>query len=167
MKLTSTISALALCLLAACNTTPMGTDGGPASLPIQELIGQTQLPPGSRVIHEQSLILGAGDNWVGRLALDVGREPSAAYNFFLDQYQRNGWSLVSASRGKTSLLVFTKPDRSATIEVSESSVLAGPNLVMTITPRSANSPPSPRPAGPAQGGPAVVTPAAAVSPAKP
>ncbi len=145
----------------------MGTDGGPASLPIQELIGQTQLPPGSRVIHEQSLILGAGDNWVGRLALDVGREPSAAYNFFLDQYQRNGWSLISASRGKTSLLVFTKPDRSATIEVSESSVLAGPNLVMTITPRSANSPPSPRPAGPAQGGPAVVTPAAAVSPAKP
>ena len=162
MKLTSTISALALCLLAACNTTPMGADGGPAALPIQELIGQTQLPPGSRVIHEQSLILGAGDNWVGRLALDVGRDTSPAYNFFLDQYQRNGWSLISASRGKTSLLVFTKPDRSATIELSESSVLAGSNLVMTITPRSANTPPATRPSGPT--GPA---PAAPATPARP
>ena len=167
MKLKTLCALIALCWLAGCNTTPLGADGGPAALPIQELIGQTQLPPGSRVVHEQSLILGAGDNWVGRLALDVGRDTSASYNFFLDQYQRNGWSLISASRGKTRLLVFTKPDRSATIEVSESSVLAGPNLVMTITPRSANSPPSPRPAGPAQGGPAVVTPAAAVSPAKP
>ena len=162
MKLTSTISALALCLLAACNTTPMGTDGGPAALPIQELIGQTQLPPGSRVIHEQSLILGAGDNWVGRLALDVGRDTSPAYNFFLDQYQRNGWSLISASRGKTSLLVFTKPDRSATIELSEGSVLAGSNLVMTITPRSANTPPATRPSGPT-----AVTPAAPATPARP
>ena len=162
MKHTSTISALALCLLAACNTTPMGTDGGPAALPIQELIGQTQLPPGSRVIHEQSLILGAGDNWVGRLALDVGRDTSPAYNFFLDQYQRNGWSLISASRGKTSLLVFTKPDRSATIELSEGSVLAGSNLVMTITPRSANTPPATRPSGPT-----AVTPAAPATPARP
>ena len=111
----------------------------------EELIGQTQLPPGSRVVHEQSLILGAGDNWVGRLALDVGRDTSASYNFFLDQYQRNGWSLISASRGKTSLLVFTKPDRSATIEISEGGALSGPNLVMTITPRSANTPPVARP----------------------
>ncbi len=162
MKFTATLSALALCWLAACTTTPMGADGAPAPLPIQELIGQTQLPPGSRVIHEQSLILGAGDNWVGRLALDVGKEPSAAYNFFLDQYQRNGWSLISASRGKTSLLVFTKPDRSATIEVSEGSVLAGSNLVMTITPRSANTPPAPRPSGPVG-----TTPASPAAPLRP
>ena len=97
------------------------------------------------MVHEQSLILGAGDNWVGRLALDVGRDTSTAYNYFLDQYQRNGWGLISASRGKTSLLVFTKPDRSATIEISEGGALSGPNLVMTITPRSANTPPVARP----------------------
>ena len=109
MKLQTLCPLLALCMLAACNTTPMGADGGPAALPIQELIGQTQLPAGSRVVHEQSLILGAGDNWVGRLALDVGRDTSTAYNFFLDQYQRNGWSLISASRGKTSLLVSPNP----------------------------------------------------------
>jgi hypothetical protein len=53
--------------------------------------------------------------------------------------------LISASRGKTSLLVFTKPDRSATIEISEGGALSGPNLVMTITPRSANTPPVARP----------------------
>jgi hypothetical protein len=146
MKLNSLFPLMALCLLAACNTTPLGADGSPAPLPLQELIGQTQLPPGSRVVHEQSLILGAGDNWVGRLALDVGRDTSAAYNFFLDQYQRNGWGLISASRGKSSLLVFTKADRSAAIEISEGGALSGPNLVMTITPRSANTPPVARPA---------------------
>ena len=168
MKFTSTLSVLALCLLAACNTMPMVADGGPASLPLQELIGQTQLPPGSRVIHEQSLILGAGDNWVGRLAVDVGRDTSAAYNFFLEQYQRTGWNLIAASRGKTSLLVFTKPDRSATIEVSEGSVLAGPNVVMTINPRSANTPAAPRPSAPAAAASATSsTPAASPAPAAP
>jgi hypothetical protein len=159
MKLKTLCALMALCCLAGCNTTPLGADGGPAALPIQELIGQTLLPPGSRVVHEQSLILGAGDNWVGRLALDVGRDTSTAYNFFLDQYQRNGWGLISASRGKTSLLVFTKPDRSATIEISEGGALSGPNLVMTITPRSANTPPVARPgAAPVSATTAVPTP---------
>ena len=75
---------------------------------------------------------------MGRLALDVGRDTSTAYNYFLDQYQRNGWGLISASRGKTSLLVFTKPDRSATIEISEGGALSGPNLVIARVAKTLN-----------------------------
>ena len=115
----------------------MGADGGPAALPIQELIGQTQLPPGSRVVHEQSLILGAGDNWVGRVLLDMGKDSMAAYTFFLEQYPQQGWTLLSATRGKTSLLVFTKQDRSATVEMHESNMLSGTLVTLTVTPKNA------------------------------
>jgi len=40
-------------------------------------------------------------------------------------------------RGKTSLLVFTKQDRAATVELSEGGMMGGGALVLTVSPRNA------------------------------
>ena len=42
---------------------------------------------------------------------------------------------MSAVRGKTSLLVFTKADRSATVEISDAT-LGGSSAVLTVSPKS-------------------------------
>ena len=85
-----------------------------------------------------SLILGSGDNWVGRVVLDVGKDGKTAYSFFLEQYPQQGWTLLTAIRGKTSLLVFTKQDRSATVEMNEGSLISSTLLTLTVTPKNAS-----------------------------
>jgi hypothetical protein len=125
-------------LLSACASKPLeGELKSDMPRPSLEILGQTQLPAGAKIDHEKSLIMGAGDQWVGRVSLDVGRDASAAYKFFLETYPQQGWALVTAVRGQTSLLVFTKQERNATVEFQEGSLLGGGRVTLTVSPRNA------------------------------
>ncbi|OGP00907.1 MAG: hypothetical protein A2Z93_09410 [Curvibacter sp. GWA2_64_110] len=127
-------------LLSGCATTSGGdTSGGSGTM--NDLIVNTQLPAGAKINHSQSLIMGSGENWIGRVVLELGQNPNAAYNFFLEQYPQQGWTLVSAVRGKSSLLVFTKADRSATVELTEAGVMGGSLATLTVSPKSTLPPP--------------------------
>ncbi len=132
------VGVLALAALGACASTPLATqgEGGKVVVPT-EVLGQSALPPGSSIKPELSLIMGAGEQWVGRVVADVGRDGDAAYRFFLESYPAQGWTLISAVRGKTSLIVLTKQDRSATIELTEPSTLLPGTVVLTVSPRNA------------------------------
>ncbi len=131
-------------LLAGCNGTPLtttpSTDGAPAQAQSSAVPGQwlggLALPPGSSIRADQSLIIGAGDTWVGRAALDVGRDADAAYRFFLDNLSAQGWSVVTAVRGRQSLLVMTRQERTLTIELSEP-MFGAPTVFLTMAPRNA------------------------------
>lgn len=139
---------LAASVLAGCAGVGGGeasAGAGPGGVSAGDLAMASQIPPGgAKINYEQSLIIGSGENWMGRLAVELSQGSSAAYNFFLEQYPRQGWTLVTAVRGKTSLLVFTKPDRSATVELSEGGVLGSAMAVLTITPKSALPAPPPQ-----------------------
>jgi hypothetical protein len=132
--------------IAACSSTPVNgeatSDMPKASL--EALGAGTPLPQGAAIKHDKSLIMGAGDNWVGRVVVDVGRDPQLAYQFFYQQYPSLGWTLVTSLRGKTSLLVFSKDDRNATVEIEDGGLLLGSTLVLTVSPRNAGAmPPGP------------------------
>ena len=101
-----------------------------------QLLGQLPLPPGAIIRADQSLIIGAGDNWVGRVVLDVGRDFDAAYRFFLETYPAQGWVVVSAVRGKNSFMVMTRQERTATFEMIDGGML-GSSVSMTMAPRNA------------------------------
>ncbi len=127
--------------LAGCATSSnapsvgVGTDGKVQN-PLQ-LLGQLPLPPGTVVRAEQSLIIGAGDNWVGRVVLDVGRDLDAAYRFFLETYPAQGWTVVSSVRGKNSFMVMTRQERTATFEMIDGGLMSGNVVSMTMAPRNA------------------------------
>ncbi|MGV1044694.1 hypothetical protein [Limnohabitans sp.] len=133
--------AVVLALLTACANTTMppavsaGVDGQVPNA--NQLLGQLSLPPGARLLSDQSLIIGSGDNWVGRVVLDVGRNPDTAYGFFLESYPPQGWAVVSAVRGKTSLLVLTRQERTATVELIDGGLLGTSQIVLTMAPRNA------------------------------
>ena len=99
-----------------------------------------QLPPGARILHEQSLVIGTGENWVGRVVMDSARDTTSAYSYFLDNYPSLGWTLLSAVRAKSSVLVFNKGERNVTIEIQEGNPLSGGAalVILTLAPRSAN-----------------------------
>ena len=82
-------------------------------------------------------MMGSGENWIGRVVLDMTQNHVEAYNFFAEQYPQQGWVLISAVRGKTSLLVFTKADRSATVEIQDGMLMNGATAVLTISPKNA------------------------------
>ena len=102
--------------------------------------GTTPLPPGSVIKQDKSFIIGTGDNWFGRMTLNIGRDADIAYRFFVQLYPNQGWTLVSSVRTARSLLIFTKPDRSLTIEITEGNYLTSGEVILTASPLSKPSP---------------------------
>lgn len=127
--------------LGACASpgdSPTGTANEVQEIQTQ-LLGDMPLPAASKIIGSDSLIIGRGDNWVGRVLLSGVQTPTDIYAFFQSEYPRAGWTTVSAVKSKTSILVFTKGDRTATVELNEGS-FTGPKtfIVITSSPKNAN-----------------------------
>ncbi len=55
--------------------------------------------------------------------------------------QKAGWTLVSSTKSKNSILVFIKKDRTATIEIEEGGFGGKANVMLTVAPRSTVIPP--------------------------
>jgi hypothetical protein len=130
-----------LLLLGGCATSGDSPTGTPEEVnQIQaQLLGDMPLPAGARIMGTDSLIIGRGDNWVGRVVLNGLQSPTDIYAFFQSEYPKSGWTTVTAVKSKTSILVFTKGDRTSTVEINEGS-LTGPKsiIIITASPKNAN-----------------------------
>jgi hypothetical protein len=66
-------------------------------------------------------------------------EPLGASAFFTSEYPKNGWQLVSSTKAKLSILVFTSSTRTLTLEITEGGPLAAKSMiVMTVAPKVQN-----------------------------
>jgi len=123
-------------LLAGCTTTSdpvdhQSTERGTAGA----LFSDMPLPEGSLINNEQSLILGGGADWTGRVAMTSPYPPTQVFVFFRDQFPTAGWTPVAMIMSDRSSLVFTKRDRTATIEISRTGNLSkGATILLTVTP---------------------------------
>ncbi len=137
----SAIAASLLLLLGGCATSGDSPTGTPDEVnQIQaQLLGDMPLPAGARIMGTDSLIIGRGDNWVGRVVLNGLQSPTDIYAFFQAEYPKAGWTTVTAVKSKTSILVFTKGERTSTVEINEGS-LTGPKsiIIITASPKNAN-----------------------------
>ena len=138
------VGALALflsALLGACASSGDSPSGSPQE--VQELqsqlLGDMLLPQGARLNGTDSIIIGRGNEWVGRAVVNALQGATDVYAFFQSEYPKAGWTTVTAVKAKTSILVFTKADRTATVEIVDGS-LGGPKSVIIITssPKNAN-----------------------------
>lgn len=147
--------ALVACLMLGCSSTPLRTAdtssaNGAEQVPNVELLGQSQLPLGAKILNDRTLIFGFGDSWIGRITMEVAKDTNAAYSFFLEQYPKQGWTVVSSVRGANSLIVLTKPDKSATVEIRDGSLGISAIAVLTVTPKN--------PGNASQGGAGMINP---------
>ena len=147
-------SLTALCatsMLMACASVDMastGKDGGgPPEPSAKQLAGDMPIPQGSTVRPQDTLVMGAGNRWMGRISLTVPGEPQNVFAYYRDGLPGAGWSLTSSSYSKLSLLTFIKADRVATIQMQASS-FSGNEVTITVTPAVTPAPtPIGRPAG--------------------
>ncbi|MBT8594938.1 hypothetical protein G6672_05505 [Polynucleobacter paneuropaeus] len=127
-------------VLFACASgdSPSGTQAEVQEVQTQ-LLGDMPLPQGAKIVGSESIIIGGGDQWVGRAVIGALQGATDVYAFFQSEYPKAGWNTVSAVKAKTSILVFTKGDRTATIEVSDGP-FNGPKTIIVITssPKNAN-----------------------------
>ena len=129
------LTVLLLALLSACGTTSNSESGGDNSQrPAIEKFGSMPLPAGTKLRTGDSLIFGAADGWLGRAVFEIPTDGNQTYNFFADQMPRQGWTLVASVRGKKSLLVFARADRSATIEIEDVGLFGAAIATMTVGP---------------------------------
>ncbi len=132
---------LVLALGGCANTALSPSTSGESNKPtVSQLQGNTPLPPGAVIKQDKSFIIGTGDNWFGRMTLNIGRDANIAHRFFVQTYPQNGWTLVSSVRSARSLLVFTKVDRTITIEITEGNYLTSGEAVLTVSPLSKSNP---------------------------
>ena len=73
--------------------------------------------------------------------ISSAQNATETFTLFRDQYQKAGWTLVSSTKTKTSILVFIKKDRTATVEIEEGSMLGRTGVMLTVAPRSTVIPP--------------------------
>ena len=103
------------------------------------LFNQMPLPKDARISPDKSLILGEGDNWAGRIELSSSMEPLEASAFFITEYPKHGWQLISSTKAKLSILVFSSNTRTLTLEFTEGGPLeARSMIVMTVAPKVQN-----------------------------
>ena len=103
------------------------------------LFNQMPLPKDARISPDKSLILGEGDNWAGRIELSSSMDSLEASAFFITEYPKHNWQLISSTKAKLSILVFTSNSRTLTLEITEGGPLAAKSMiVMTVATKVQN-----------------------------
>ncbi len=113
-----------------------------ASMLNPAMLADLPLPKDSRVLNDKSLVLGEGEAWVGRLELYSPLSPSDTVAFFVERYPQAGWTLLSSTKSKTSMIVLMNAKKSMTVEIAEGSALSmASKITMTVSPLNTNPAP--------------------------
>lgn len=110
------------------------------------------VPAGAKMDVERSLVLGARDDWIGRLSMNTSGSTSGSYDFFLREMPKFGWQEITTVRSEVSVLTYSRSGRIATIQIRKKT-LGGSAVDITVSPRgrppAASSSGSTMPASPA------------------
>jgi hypothetical protein len=124
-------------VLLACGSVdirPPSKDGATAPEPsAAQLAGDMPIPPGSTIRPQETLVMGTGNRWMGRISLSVPGESQAIYTYYRDGLPSAGWALTSSSYSKLSFLTFSKAERVATVQIHAAS-FGGNEVTITVTP---------------------------------
>jgi len=132
--LTLLCTAYALVACSSVDIKPASKDGAPApEASAAQLAGDMPIPPGATVRPQDTLVMGTGSRWIGRISLSVAGESQAIYTYYRDGLPSAGWVLTSSSYSKLSFLTFNKADRVATIQIQSAS-FGGNEVIITVTP---------------------------------
>ncbi len=122
-------------LLTACAAVgpSAGGDGTVTAATSKQLTGDVPLPPGATIKPQETLVMGTGSTWVGRISLSVSGDPQSVFAYFRDNLPGSGWILTSSSFSKLSLLTFTKADRVANVQIQSGS-FGNNDVLITVSP---------------------------------
>lgn len=147
-------AAAALVLSAGCTSgngqvSTSGTSTGSSARTAQGFaqFPDIAVPAGAKMDVERSLVLGARDDWIGRLSMTASGNTSESYDFFQREMPKFGWQEITTVRSEVSVLTYSRSGRIATIQI-RNRTLGGSAVDITVSPRGRPSA-TPMPASPA------------------
>ena len=96
---------------------------------ISYLLYDLPLPSTAEIQKSQTVILGTGGGWAGRIALSAGESPAELLKFFSQSTVGSGWTMTASTVSDQIILVFGKENRVATIEIFRNSFLEGVSIL--------------------------------------
>ena len=115
------LSTLVVTILSACASGGLSMrrslSESDSALIISTFLADMPMPPGSQIRDQESVILGGGGGWAGRIGLDNPQSPAEALVWFKDTSPQEGWDLISSTVANTIVMVFQQKERVATIEI--------------------------------------------------
>jgi hypothetical protein len=126
-------SVVLLCM--GCASTPMTSQNSAVNQPeaVQVLEG-APLPSGSVIDNKKSMIFGEGALWTGRVEVNTALRSEEVVKFFITQYPAAGWSFLSSTQSKTSVLIFVGKNKTLTAEIEDKSFGSGTKITLTVSP---------------------------------
>ncbi len=115
------LSTLVVTVLSACASGGLSMrrslSESDSALIVSTFLADMPMPPGSQIRDQESVILGGGGGWAGRIGLDNPQSPAEALVWFKDTSPQEGWDLISSTVANTIVMVFQQQERVATIEI--------------------------------------------------
>ena len=107
---------------------------------LADLLGDMPIPNGATILNDSSMMIGKGSGWIGRVYLGGLQTSNETYSFYLTEFPKAGWATISATKAKTSVLVFSKDQRTCTIELSDGSDFGSKtNISITSAPKNSSA----------------------------
>jgi hypothetical protein len=113
---------------------PSQADPGKRSEPSFSQFPDVPIPSAAEMDVGQTLVLGGGEHWLGRLALKTGNDTNAMFNFYKRKMPERDWQEITSVRSSISVLTFSRGERVATIQI-QSRALQGSEVLLTMSPR--------------------------------
>jgi hypothetical protein len=137
MKALMTAFALPLvAALAGCNGSPLSpvstpTDGS-AAAPSFSQFSDIPIPAKASMNVDQTLLIGHGNEWVGRLVYTTRSSAGEIYDLYESGMPAFGWQEITSVRASISVQTWQRGDRFATVQTRDTTL--GEETIITVAP---------------------------------
>lgn len=90
-------------------------NGSPTPPPAFSQFSDVPVPANARMDLDKTIILGAEDGWIGRLALDVNYPLTEMYSFYEREMPNFSWERITVVRSSVTTMTYSRGARIATI----------------------------------------------------
>lgn len=117
-----------ICTLTNC-TNYSSRSQNDTKLLIEYALYDFPFPKTSTIVENETVILGAGERWSGKVRFLDTKTPPELLKFYAEVVPAAGWEMQSSTVSSSIFLVFGRDNRVATVEINRLSFLQGQSLL--------------------------------------
>ncbi len=142
MKKYLTILPMMALLLTACDTlTNVTADAGKSQTYEQQAaFPDLPIPQKTKIIPNESLILGRDKSMTGRITLESEFSVEKVFLYYQQQMPSAGWRELTSLQGEVATIIFTKAERVANITIrAKTGISSGSRAEIFVSPNRGNT----------------------------
>ena len=123
---------VSLCALVSGCTTSEQRRQEDTRLIVEYALSDFPIPQQSQISEDQTVILGSGNKWSGKVTFIVGMSPQELVKFYNESTPQVGWEMTTSTISDGVILSFQKANRFATVEINRSAFAFSANFILSL-----------------------------------